>query len=174
MGNSGQWTPTLHRFPKPILDHQTGPTILLGGILLGAMTKTTSLDSYMNEMYFTDTFIVRSVMARPVYLSAEGTQVEGSEIIRIERHRKSPEDKYLLGCASSAMSIYYGLVCGDLARFGMPEKAPTECRDRIVPDNPRPNTMVSCQDCGGMLFPGMIDHPWPVYKHGDMRLIYRG
>jgi hypothetical protein len=173
LAGSGRWTPTLHRYPKPIQRHQTGPTILLGGMLLGAMTKTTCFDRDNNQMYFSDTFIVRSVMARPVHLSAEGTQVDGSEIIRIERHRKSPEDKYLLECASSAMSIYYGLVCEDLARFGRPEKAPTVCRDRIVPDNPQPNVMVSCPDCGGMLFPGLIDHPWPVYRSGDMRLIHR-
>jgi hypothetical protein len=171
LAGSGRWTPTLHRYPKPILDQQIGPTILVGGLMLGAVVRTPFL--YKERLTIVDTFIVRSTMAQPIRLAVEGSQTGPLEMIRLDRHPKSPAHEYVFGCASSFMSVYFGLICGDLARFGRDERV-EECRGRIVPDNPpEPYTMIQCQDCGGMLFPGMIDHAWPVYRHGDMRLIHR-
>jgi hypothetical protein len=170
---SGKWTPTLHRLPKPILDNQYGPTLQIGGLLLAAMTKTTSVEC--NQMYLVDTFIVRCVLGQPVKLAFEGEHVEPVEFLRLERRPGIPEREYIFGCASTFMSVYFGLVAGDLARFGRDERVP-ECRrpdPMMFFSDPGPDAMVSCPQCGGMLFPGQIDHPWPVYRHNDMRLIYR-
>jgi hypothetical protein len=170
---SGKWAPTLHRFPRPILDHQDGPAILIGGLLLAGMTKTTLLID--NQMYLVDTFIIHNVMSRPIGLAAEDTQVEPVEIMRLNRHPKEPEHKFVLTCASTLMSVYFGLVAGDLGRFGRDERVPACGTNGRAPTcaDPGPNAMVSCPDCGGMLFPSISDHPWPVYRYNDMRIIYR-
>jgi hypothetical protein len=167
---SGRWTPTLHRYPKPILNQQIGPTILIGGLLLGAVVRTPFL--YREQLTITDTFIVRNTMARPIKLAIEGTQTEPLEMIRLDRHPEEPVHEYVLACASSFMSVYFRLICGDLAKFGRDERV-EKCRARIVPLDQPADAMIQCPDCGGMLFPGIQDHPWPVYRHGDMRLIHR-
>jgi hypothetical protein len=170
LAGSGRWTPTLHRYPKPILHQQTGPTILIGGMLLGAVCRAPFL--FKDQLTILDTFIVRNTMGRPIRLAAEGSQTEPLEMIRLDRHPDSTEPNFVLTCASSFMGVYFGLICGDLAKFGRDERVPV-CRPPVVPIDPPPNSMISCPDCEGMLFPEQIDHPWPVYRHGDMRLIYR-
>jgi hypothetical protein len=167
---SGRWTPTLHRYPEPIFDQQTGPTFLVGGLLLGAVSRAPVL--FGNRLTIIDTFIARNVMAQPIKLAGDGSQSEPLEMIRLDRHPDAPVHKYALTCASSTMSVYFGLIAGDLAKYGRDERVP-ECRSPVVPTDPQPDSMVSCPDCGGMLFPGMVDHVWPVYRHSDMRLIYQ-
>lgn len=166
LADSGQWTPTMHQYPRPIFDHQDGPTIMVGGIILAGMVNTTIVDG--NQLFMVDTLIVRSTAADPAQLGMDGT-----EIVRLDHLPKEPGHIFILKCASTVMSVYYGMISGDLARFGRPQRGPACRAPGPWPGFPSPDTMVSCPDCGGMLFPGQVDHPWPVYRYQDMRLIHR-
>lgn len=172
MSRAGEYAPSVGARPEPIREHQIGPTVAVGGIILGCLCPVTVMQE--NGMYMTDLLIVRSTLPTPedVLPIMPGTDPHGTEIVRLERDIRSPEHQFILGCAGAMMSVYFGIVAGDLGKFGQPLTV-RRCLPLAGGDAAgQPGQMIVCPECQGYVFPGR-GHETPVFRHDDCRLVYQ-
>lgn len=171
---AGDYAPSVAQRESPIIDHQIGPTVAVGGVILACLARVTVIQH--NGLYLTDLLTVRSTLPIPgdVLPFAPGAAEDGTEIGRFERDIRCPEHKFILTCAGTIMSIYFGLVAGDLGKFGQPLRV-----RRCLPLGASPvaaeaeaGKMIVCPECRGLVWP-TEGHASPVFHADNSRLVYQ-